>query len=201
MQFKQLRKECLKKVRLVRIWTWTSAILVQHSNQLRCSKSMPALPPNIKKVWGHAISWQLFLLLFYSFDFLFIYFSFSFRLCWKNKWVSPACSKRFGQKRTKNVHSRWNVLSCKGSVLSCGKKTQAAISAQVFIQECSHNLQHIVRWPGRNWTVCLLQQCHFSNTLYRHWEKLLPENINTIKTTLDYSSGCCKYNMLELLKL
>ena len=41
----------------------------------------------------------------------------------------------------------------------------------------------------------------FSNTLYRHWEKLLPENINTIKTTLDYSSGCCKYNMLELLKL
>lgn len=80
-------------------------------------------------------------------------------------------------------------------------KTQAAISAQVFIQECSHNLQHIVRWPGRNWTVCLLQQCHFSNTLYRHWEKLLPENINTIKTTLDYSSGCCQYNMLELLKL
>ena len=104
------------------------------------------------------------MLLFYSFDFLFIYFSFFFRPCWKNKWVSPACSKRFGQKRTKNVHSRWNVLSCKGSVLSCGKKTQAAISAQVYIQECSRNLQHIVRWPGHNWTVCLLQQCHFSNT-------------------------------------
>ena len=47
-----------------------------------------------------------------------------------------------------------------------------------------NNLQHIVRWPGRNWTVCLLQQCHFSNTSYRHWEKLLPENINAINTTL-----------------
>lgn len=146
-----------------------------------------------------------FLITFFCYYFIlltfFLFISFSFRPCWKNKWVSPSCSKRFGQKRTKNVHSWWNVLSCKGSVLSCGKKTQAAISAQVFIQECSHNLQHIVRWPGRNWTACLLQQCHFFQHMYRHWEKLLPENINAINTTLDDSSGCCRYNMLELLKL
>lgn len=185
MQFKQLRKECLKKFRLVRIWTWTSAILVQHSNQLCCSKSMPALPPKLIKSLRSCHFLITFLLLFYSFDFLFIYFSFFFRPCWKNKWVSPACSKRFGQKRTKNVHSRWNVLSCKGSVLSCGKKTQAAISAQVFIQGCSHNLQHIVLIDDQN--ACLLQQCHFFQ--YRHWEKLPPENINAINTTLDDSSG------------
>ena len=34
-----MRKECLKKFRLITIWTWTSAILVQHSNQLCCSKA------------------------------------------------------------------------------------------------------------------------------------------------------------------
>ena len=67
-----------------------------------------------------------FLITFFCYYFIlltfFLFISFSFRPCWKNKWVSPSCSKRFGQKRTKNVHSWWNVLSCKGSVLSCGKK-------------------------------------------------------------------------------
>ena len=128
IQFKQLWKECLKKFRLVRIWPQASAIPVQHSNQLPCSESKPALPPN-KKFEVTPFLVNFFCYYFTLLTFLFISDHSFFRPCWKNKWVSPACSKRFGQKRTKNVHSWWNVLSCKGSVLSCGKKTQAAISA------------------------------------------------------------------------
>ena len=199
-----MRKECLKKFRLVTIWTWTSAILVQHSNQLRCSKASLHLH-QIKSLRSCHFLLNLFCYYFILLTF-FLFISFFFRPCWKNKWVSPACSKRFGQKRTKNVHSWWNVLSCKGSVLSRGKKTQAAIisiSAQVFIQECSHNLQHIVRWPGHNWTVCLLQQCHFSNTctgIEKNYSQKILMPLTLHWMTLQVVVGTIKI-MLELLKL
>lgn len=203
MQFRQLRKECLKKFRRVRIWTWTSVILVQHSNQLRCSKSTSTKINKKFEVMPFPDNFFCYYFILLTF-FLFISHSFFNRPCWKNKWVSPACSKRFGQKRTKNVHSRWNVLSYKGSVLSRGKKTQAAIIASRHRFSSTNALitcntlsddQDIIELPA------FYNNVIFSNTLYRHWEKLLPENINAINTILDDSSGCCKYNMLELLKL
>ena len=126
MQFKQLRKECLKKFRLLRIWTWTSVILGDPGTTNYAVAKASLHLHQIKSLRSCH-----FLITFFCYYFIlltfFLFISFSFRPCWKNKWVSPSCSKRFGQKRTKNVHSRWNVLSCKGSVLSRGKKPQAAI--------------------------------------------------------------------------
>lgn len=179
------------------LWSWYSTL-----TNYAVAKALP--PKLIKSLRScHFLITFFVIILFFWLSF-YLFLILFFRPCWKNKWVSPACSKRFGQKRTKNVHSRWNVLSYKGSVLSRGKKTQAAIIASRHRFSSTNALitcntlsddQDIIELPA------FYNNVIFSNTLYRHWEKLLPENINAINTILDDSSGCCRYNMLELLKL
>ena len=194
-----MRKECLKKFRLITIWTWTSAILVQHSNQLCCSKASLHLS-QIKSLRScHFLLTFFVISLFFwlSFD---LFHSFLGLVEKINEFHLLAPRDLVKRGRKMYIHDGM-FYHAKDQFYPVVRKlkqpSQLTFSYKNALITCNTLLddQDIIEL-----SVCY-NNAIFSNTLYRHWEKLLAENINTIKTILDYSSGCCKYNMLELLKL
>ena len=194
-----MRKECLKKFRLITIWSWTSAILVQHSNQLCCSKVSLHLS-QIKSLRScHFLLTFFVISLFFwlSFD---LFHSF-LGLVEKINEFHPLAPRDLVKRGRKMYIHDGMFYHAKDQFYPVVRKlkqpSQLRFSYKIALITCNTLLddQDIIEL-----SVCY-NNAIFSNTLYRHWEKLLAENINTIKTILDYSSGCCKYNMLELLKL
>ena len=194
-----MRKECLKKFSLVRIWTWTSAILVQHSNQLCCSKASLHLS-QIKSLRSCHFLLTFFVISLFFWLSFYLFHSFLGLVEKINEFHLLAPRDLVKRGRKMYIHDGM-FYHAKDQFYPVVRKlkqpSQLRFSYKNALISCNTLLddQDIIEL-----SVCY-NNAIFSNTLYRHWEKLLAENINTIKTILDYSSGCCRYNMLELLKL
>ena len=194
-----MRKECLKKFRLITIWTWTSAILVQHSNQLCCSKASLHLS-QIKSLRSCHFLLTFFVISLFFWLSFYLFHSFLGLVEKINEFHLLAPRDLVKRGRKMYIHDGM-FYHAKDQFYPVVRKlkqpSQLRFSYKNALITCNTWLddQDVIEL-----SVCY-NNAIFSNTLYRHWEKLLPENINAINTTLDDSSGCCRYNMLELLKL
>lgn len=114
-------------------------------NNIRCSKTMPALPPNKK------FEVMPFLDNFFCYYFIlltsFLFISHSLLdLVEKINEFHPLAPRDLVKRGRKMYIHDGMFYHAKDQFYPVVRNVKhAAISAQVFIQECSHNLQHIVR--------------------------------------------------------